>query len=369
MTPPSVLVVGAGIAGPTLAYWSARNGARVTVVEGARSPRSSGNPVDVRGPALPVAEAMGVLPALRARATSVRTLRVLGPSGRTVARVRSSPEPGSLELPRADLAAALHEAARHDAEFVFGDTVTGLHADGAGVDVVFERAAPRRFDLVVGADGLHSTVRRLAFGPEREFVRPTGLLVATLPLGGTAPDPTEVLLHNVPGRLVSVHPGRGEAMAAFIFRHAAGVTAAELRDAAAQRRIVTEAYRGVGWRVPDLLDAVRAAEDLYFDEVSLVDLPGWSRGRITLLGDAASCLSLLGEGSSLAIAGARTLAEALAGHLADPASALRRYEQAHRARVTPKQRAMRRSAALLVPATTLGLTARNLAARLLPTRA
>ncbi|MEV7601181.1 FAD-dependent monooxygenase [Kitasatospora sp. NPDC089797] len=367
MTPPSVLVVGAGIAGPTLAYWSARNGARVTVVERARSPRSSGNPVDVRGPALPVAEAMGVLPALRARATSVRTLRVLGPSGRTVARVRSSPEPGSLELPRADLAAALHEAARHEAEFVFGDTVTGLHADGAGVDVVFERAAPRRFDLVVGADGLHSTVRRLAFGPEREFVRPTGLLVATLPLGGPAPDPTEVLLHNVPGRLVSVHPGRGEAMAAFIFRHP-GVTAADLRDVAAQRRIVTEAYRGVGWRVPDLLDAVRAAEDLYFDEVSLVDLPGWSRGRITLLGDAASCLSLLGEGSSLAIAGAHTLADALAQRPGDPAAALAHYEQTHRARVTPRQRAMRRSAALLVPATTLGLTTRNLAARLLPTR-
>ncbi|MFJ9694410.1 FAD-dependent oxidoreductase [Kitasatospora sp. NPDC101183] len=367
MTSRSVLVVGAGVAGPTLAYWLARHDVRVTVVERSRGPRSSGNPVDVRGPALPVVEAMGALPRLRELATGVRTMRLLGPSGRETARLPMSLQPGAVELPRADLAAALQELARDSAEFVFDDTVTDLHADDGGVDVAFERSAPRRFDLVVGADGLHSTVRRLAFGPEREFVRPTGLLVATVPLGGPAEDPTAAVLHNTPGRLVSLHPARGEAMAAFIFRRADGA-AIDHRDTAAHRRIVIESHQGLGWRVPEFLDRVREAEDLYFDSVSRVDLPSWSRGRICLLGDAASCLSLLGEGSSLAIAGAHTLAEAVASRLGDPAQALRRYEQTHRARVTPKQRALRLSAALLVPSTRFGLATRNLAARLVPAR-
>ncbi|WP_329494308.1 FAD-dependent monooxygenase [Kitasatospora herbaricolor] len=368
MTPRSVLVSGAGVAGPALAYWLARHGFRPTVVEKAANPRSSGNPVDVRGDALPVVEAMGVLPQLHAAATSATSMRLLDASGRSIARL---PLPGNgagaerreVEVPRGDLAAVLHRAARSEAEFLFGDSIAALRQDGHGVDVTFDRAAPRRFDLVVGADGLHSHVRRLAFGPEREFVRPTGILVATLPLGEPADHPHEVHIHNAPGRLVSVHPSRGAALAAFIFRRP-DLTAFDHHDTGLHRRILTESHAGLGWRVPALLDRVASTDELYFDSVSTVDLPSWSRGRVTLLGDAASCVSLLGDGSSLAVAGAHTLAAALAEHPADHAAALARYEAAHRARVTPKQRGIKRSAALLVPATRLGLGARNLAARL-----
>ncbi|MCX5209890.1 FAD-dependent monooxygenase [Kitasatospora sp. NBC_00240] len=368
MTPRSVLISGAGVAGPTLAYWLARQGLRPTVVEKAANPRSSGNPVDVRGAALPVVEAMGVLPHLRAAATSATTMRLLNASGRTIARLplpggRAGGERREVEVPRGDLAAVLRQAARSDTEFLLGDSIAALQQDEHGVDVTFERAAPRRFDLVVGADGLHSQVRRLAFGPERGFVRPTGILVATLPLGEPADHPHEVQLLNAPGRLVSVHPSRGAALAAFIFRRP-DITAFDHHDTGLHRRIVTESHTGLGWRVPGLLDQVANTDELYFDAVSTVDLPAWSRGRITLLGDAASCVSLLGDGSSLAIAGARTLAAALAEHPAAPAAALARYEAEHRARVTPKQRGIKRSAALLVPATRFGLGARNLAARL-----
>jgi 2-polyprenyl-6-methoxyphenol hydroxylase-like FAD-dependent oxidoreductase len=233
------------------------------------------------------------------------------------------------------------------------------------VEVAFDRAAPRRFDLVIGADGLHSVVRGMAFGPERRFVRPTGIHVATMGLGEPVDHPQDVIVHNTPGRLVSIHPSRNEALVAFIFRggSAEGV---DQRDTQQHKRIVAEAYRGVGWRVPQLLARLEGADDLFFDAVSLVDLPGWSRGRIALLGDAASCVSLLGDGSSLAIAGAHTLATALAEQPADLAAALARYETVHRARVVPKQRAINRSAALLVPKTRLGLATRNLAARLWP---
>ncbi|MBE3203685.1 FAD-dependent monooxygenase [Frankia sp. CH37] len=359
-----------GQRGPTLAYWLARQGFRPTVVERSEGLRSSGSPVDIRGPALPVVDAMGLRPSLRAAATETTALRLLAASGRPITRVampsNSAAGRGEIEIPRNELAAVLVAAAREEAEFLFDDTITALAQDEHGVDVTFARAAPRRFDLVIGADGLHSTVRHLVFGPEDEFVRHAGLYVATMPLGAPADDSREVLIHNTPGRLVSIHPNRGRALVAFIFR---GPARADFdhRDVHQHRRLVTEAYAGVGWRVPQLLGRLQETEDLYFDSVSQVRLPTWSHGRVALLGDAASCLSLLGDGSSLAIAGAHTLASELAASPADHTAALRRYQNAHSALVEPRQRRLRLSAALLAPRTRAGITARNLAARLSPT--
>ena len=355
------------MAGPTLAYWLARNGFQPTVVERAQGQRSSGNPVDVRGPALPVAERMGIMSALREVATPVTAMSVLNADGRQVTRVRigtsrSAAGNSEVEVPRGDLADVLYRAARNDAEFLFDDTITALNQDGDGVDVTFDRAAPRRFDLVVGADGLHSAVRRLAFGPERDYVRHRGVYVATMPLGEDVDHPQDVLLYNTPGRLVSIHPSRGKALVAFIFRGPA-IAGFDYRDTEQHKQIVTDAYAGAAWRVPDLLDRLKQTDDLYFDSVSQVRLPNWSRGRIALLGDAASCVSLFGDGSSLAMAGADTLASALAG-AADHNDAFRRYEAAHRELTGPKQRAIRLAAALIVPKTRAGIAVRNLTARL-----
>jgi 2-polyprenyl-6-methoxyphenol hydroxylase-like FAD-dependent oxidoreductase len=355
------LVSGAGIAGPTLAYWLARHGWQVTLVERAGALRSGGNPVDVRGPAVPVAERMGLMPRLRESATHATAMRVFGPSGRTIARLPMPASGGEVEIPRSDLAGILADSVRDDAELLLDDTIIELRQDPGGVDVTFERAAPRRFDLVVGADGLHSTVRRLAFGPESAFVEPVGLYVATMPLGGPAEIPDEVLVFNTPGRLVSIHPSRGEAVAAFIFR-GTGL------DRHAPHQAIADAYLGQGWRVPELLGRLHATADPYFDEVSRVTMPTWTTGRVTLLGDAASCVSLLGDGSTLAMTAAYTLATALADHPGDPATAMRHYEATHRRLVIPKQRQIGRAAGLLVPATNLGLTTRNLGARLMSRR-
>ncbi|GAA4586196.1 FAD-dependent monooxygenase [Planotetraspora phitsanulokensis] len=371
MSPRSVLISGGGIAGPTLAFWLARHGFRPTVVERSQGLRSSGNPVDVRGPALPVAEGMGIMSRLRDVATQATAMRVVDASGRQVARVamrasRSAAGNREVELPRGDLAAALYESARDDAEFLFDDTIVSMRQDEHGVDVIFDHAPPRRFDLVIGADGLHSTVRRLAFGPEAGFVRHMGVYVATMPLDGVVDHPHDVVLFNTPGRLVSVHPSRGQALAAFIFRGPA-IAGFDHRDTEQHRRIVTEAYADAGWRVPELLGRLRKTEDLYFDSVSQVRLPTWAQGRIALLGDAASCVSLFGDGSSLAMAGAHTLAEALA-RTTDHAEAFRRYETGHRTLVGPKQRNIGRAAGLLIPRTRLGIAARNLTARVLMNR-
>ncbi|GIH09599.1 oxidoreductase [Rhizocola hellebori] len=355
------------MAGPTLAYWLTRHGFTPTVVERSTAPRSSGNPVDVRGPALPVAEKMGLLPRLRDAATNVESMSFVDAAGRRIARLpmsatRSGASDQEVEIPRADLAAILYEAARDTAEFVFDDSIAQMRQDEGGVDVTFERSAPRRFDLVIGADGLHSTVRRLAFGRDAEFVRHMGVYVATMPLGAGADNPREVLLYNTPGRLASIHPSRGNALAAFIFR---GPAIADLdhRDTKRHKEIVTAAYSGGGWRLAQLLETLRATDDLYFDSVSKVRLATWSRGRIALLGDAASCVSLLGEGSSLAMAGAFTLAASLGADPGDHSRALRHYEATHRRLVNPRQRGIGVAAGVLIPKTRLGLAVRNLGVR------
>ncbi|KAA9380481.1 monooxygenase [Microbispora cellulosiformans] len=363
----TVLISGAGVGGPTLAYWLARHGFRVTVVERADEVRSSGNPVDVRGPAVEVAERMGVLARLHQAATGTTGLSFVDAAGRRIARMdmRAVQRPGEVEVPRGDLASILYEASRAHAEFLFGDSIATLAQDEHGVDVTFERAGPRRFDLVIGADGLHSVTRRLTFGQESGLVRHMGLYVATTPLGGeeVAGEGRDILMHNAPGKAVAVSPMSAGAF--FLYRSPAE-PGFDHRDTGQHKRMLTAAFADVSWRAPELLERVRTADDLYFDSVSQVRLPQWWKGRVALLGDAASCVSLFGDGSTLAMTGAFTLAEALAAHPGDPGAAFRRYETVHRRLVEPKQRAVGQASALLVPATRGGILARNLATRMWP---
>ncbi|WP_415853221.1 FAD-dependent monooxygenase [Sinomonas sp. G460-2] len=365
----SVLICGAGIAGPTLAYWLARYGFHPTIVERAEDRRSSGNPVDVRGEAAQIASRMGILPGLREAATFATGFAFVTDSGRPIGPLRlGRPRSDEVEVPRNDLAAIISDAARDDTEFLFGDSITALRQDPGGVEVTFRRTAPRRFDLIVGADGLHSSVRTLVFGPEEEFVHHLGLYIATLPLDRPAADPTTILMYNAPGRSLTVHPVRGEAGVGFIFR---GPAIPDLghRDTEAHKRVVLDAYADDSWHppdIPDLLDRLRAVQDLYFDSISRVRLPVWSSGRVALLGDAASCVSLFGDGSSLAMIGAATFAESLAATPNDHAAAFRAYETRHRKASGPRQRGFALAAALLVPATRTGITARNLIAGMLP---
>jgi 2-polyprenyl-6-methoxyphenol hydroxylase-like FAD-dependent oxidoreductase len=268
-----------------------------------------------------------------------------------------------VEVARSDLASTLAGAAMARSEFLFGDSIAALHETSEGVEVTFESGRERRFDLVVGADGQHSCVRRLVFGGDERFVRFLGLYVATVVLDGPSEDPRRVLLHNVPGRSVSVHPAGGTPIAAFIFRSAA-IPGFDHRDREQHKRRLAEAYAGVGWRTPELLARVRETDELYFDAVSQVRLSRWSRGRVVLLGDAASSVSLFGEGSSLAITGARTLADALADLPGDHAAALARYESVHRQRVRPRQRGVGAVSRVLVPGSRAGLAVRDTTARL-----
>jgi 2-polyprenyl-6-methoxyphenol hydroxylase-like FAD-dependent oxidoreductase len=362
----SVLISGAGIAGATLAALLGRAGHQVTVVERDQGVRSSGNPVDVRKGAYQVAEQLGVLARLRDAGTNVRTLIFVDAAGRQVASMRTrQSEDREVEVPRADLSSILVDAGRDAAEFLFDEMINELHPDETGIEVIFDRTAPRRFDLVVGADGIHSGVRRLAFGPETDFVKHLGMYIATANVGVALERDNTVIMHNEPGAAVALHPGTGSALAAFIFRSR---TRIDHRDPTAAERLLKKMYRSTGWRTEELLSAYLAADDVYFDSVSRISIPSWSHGRITLLGDAASCVSLFGDGSSSAMEGAATLAESLTHTPKDIPAALARYESAHRAATRPRQRGVRIASHLLIPRSRLEMTLRDQALRLLDRR-
>jgi 2-polyprenyl-6-methoxyphenol hydroxylase-like FAD-dependent oxidoreductase len=367
----NVLISGAGIAGMTLAYWLTRYGMRVTVVELAAGQRSSGSPIDVRAQAADIAARMGIMARVRDAATNVAGMRFIDARGRLAARVdtirlqRASGRQ-DVEIARGDLAAILQEASRDSAEVLFNDAIRSLGQDSGGVDVTFESTPPRRFDLVVGADGLHSGVRRHVFGPEPEFVRHAGLYVATLPLSRSFDGiDRDITMFNAPRRSATIHPARSSPLAAFIFWRDP-LAGYDHTDVEQHRRLVADTYQGDGWHVPALLEEVQTTDDLYFDSVSRVHIASWAQGRVVLVGDAASCVSLLGDGSSLAMIGAHTLAEALARHNGDHTLAFREYEVQHRRLVQPKQRWMTLGASLLVPRSSTGITMRNTALRLAP---
>ena len=352
----AVLISGAGVAGATLAALLGRAGYRVTVVERDQGTRSSGNPVDVRKGAYQVAEQLGVMSRLQDAATKVRELIFVDDAGRRVASLRTRQSDREVELPRADLSAILVEAGRGVAEFLFDELITELHPDAGGVDVIFDHSAPRRFDLVVGADGLHSGVRRLAFGSEADFAEHLGIYIATATLGIPMERDDTVIMYNEPGKAVALHPGRGSAGAAFMFRSRARI---DHRDPEAARLLLKQTYRNVGWRTQELLSAYLAAEDVYFDSVSRIRMSSWSRGRVTLLGDAASCVSLFGDGSSSAMEGAATLATSLSSSPQDLKAALALYESTHRKVIRPRQRGVVIASHLLIPRSRLGITLRD----------
>ncbi|MEH0842116.1 FAD-dependent monooxygenase [Micromonospora sp. CPCC 205711] len=336
-----VLISGGGIAGSALAWWLRRHGFRPTVVERAPALRDGGYKVDVRGAALTVLDRMGLAGRLRRHDAGMRVARFLDDRGRELATMDAAlfggREGDDLEIMRGDLVRIL-TAATDDVEHRYDDSVTGLTETPGGVDVTFRRAAPRRFDLVIGADGVLSTVRRLAFGPEASYLRPLGhhIAVCTVPAHFGA-DRTE-LMHVTPGRTVGVYrtAGAPDARALFLFRSPAGDH--DHRDPAAGRALLTGAFAGQGWQVPRLLDAAAEAPDLYLDAITQVRMDRWSTGRIALVGDAGYGPSpASGQGTSLALVGAYVLAAELARAAGDPAAGLAGYERRMRPFVAANQ--------------------------------
>jgi 2-polyprenyl-6-methoxyphenol hydroxylase-like FAD-dependent oxidoreductase len=355
-----VLVSGAGIAGPALAYWLSEYGAEVTVVEIAPALRKSGFAVDFRGPThLGVLEKMGVLDELRRIQTHGGAMSTVAEDGREIFRLPEAFAGGDVEVLRRDLSRVIYERGADRAEYLFGDSITGLRQTSAGVHVDFGQAASRTFDLVVGADGLHSAVRGLAFGAESGYVRHLGYYLAGWDLPNdlhAGPTPQQ---YNVPGRMASVRADQrdpGRALALLIF--AAPRLDFGWRDLEQQKTIVTDAFDGMRWHVPHLLGTLRDASELYFDAICRVRVPRWSAGRVALLGDAAFGVTLGGMGAGTSVVGAYVLAGELAASDGDHVAGFAAYEQRMRPFAARWQRGAN-PGQFLAPSTATRLRLRN----------
>ncbi|MEV6977677.1 FAD-dependent monooxygenase [Kitasatospora sp. NPDC093806] len=364
---PKILVSGAGIAGTALAHWLHRHGADVTVVEKADSVRPGGYPIDIRGTAVEVVDRMGLLPRLRPVHVDTRRISFLDPDGRPIAALSPEAVAGGdarrdLEVARGDLTGALYETVCDSVEFRFGDSVAALDEHARGIDVTFRGGDRRTFDLVVGADGIHSHTRGLAIGPEAPHHRDLGYRFAGFALPNHRGLDREAVIWNAPGRAAVLYAAGPAPERVHGLLVLTGDDPAP-RDEESQRALVAARFAGDGWEVPRLLDALRGAEDLFFDTVGQIRLPRWSRGRVALVGDAAYAPSFFsGQGTSLALVGAYVLAGELAAGR-DHAAAFAGYEARLREFVELNQALADGGAAGLVPRTAEELAGRNAALR------
>ncbi len=360
-----IAISGAGVAGSALAHWLHRTGHRPTLIEQAPSFRAGGYMIDFWGVGYQAARRMGIEQQVRAAGYQVRSVRSVGPRGEVKADLgvdafRRMIGEDFTSLPRGDLAAAVYRTVRDDVETVFGDTIAAIDEHDEGVRLTFANAAPRDFDLLIGADGLHSTVRGLVFGSEDRFEHYLGCHVAACVVDGYRPrDDLVYVTYNRPGRQVARFALRGDrTMFLFVFRadrDSAGASPMEQ---------LHRQFGDTGWECPQILEAAANADDLYFDVVSQIRMPQWSRGRVSLIGDAAACISLLGgEGTGLAMAEAYVLAGELRRAGADHRHAFERYEQRLRPLIESKQAGAVRFIGFFTARTRFGLWFRNVAMR------
>lgn len=323
----SVLVSGASIAGPALAYWLARYGFDVTVVERAPSLRPGGQAVDFKGVVhRTVLERMGVYEEICRRSTGATDMVLVDACGRERARISGDFTGGDVEILRGDLAAILYEAGARHCTYRFGDSISALRETAGGVDVEFENGPAERFDLVLGADGIHSRVRRLAFGPEKQFVRHRGYYYAIAgepPHRGQSEGPRrrESYAHNDAGRLAV--GGGPKAQQMYLF----AAPEIQFANEADKRRVLIEKFAGMGWQVPEMLAELPELGDFYLDALARVRMPSYVSGRVALVGDSAYGNTLAGFGTGLAVVGAYVLAGELAAAAGDHTVAFARYDR------------------------------------------
>ena len=366
----SVLVSGAGIAGPTLAYWLSRRGFTPTLIERAPLFREGGYMIDFWGVGFDVADRMGLVPFLRQVGYNFDRIKFVDENDRVRSEfgghvLREALGERFISLQRGDLAKAIFNTVAENIEVIFDDSVVALCESSSAVEVRFEKSGCRRFDLVAGCDGLHSTVRKLAFGPEAQFEKYLGFYAASFVIDDyPRREELTYLSYSAPGRQISRYALR-ENRSAFLIVFARDHPFPRPPHGDKAKAIVREMFAHDAWiEIPKILEQMEHCDEFYFDSVSQIRMPGWSQGRTVLVGDAAHCPSLLaGEGAALAMAGAYILAGELQRASGDCSDAFAAYEQQYREFIDRKQRSAESLAASFAPSSRWGLWLRDFVLR------
>jgi 2-polyprenyl-6-methoxyphenol hydroxylase-like FAD-dependent oxidoreductase len=338
-----VLITGASIAGPALAHWLHRRGAEVTVVERAPELRPGGQAVDARGVAKEVIRRMGLDAAVRAARTVTAGAYSVDADGNVLETYSADDDGGDgfiaeIEILRGDLSRVLYDDTRDGVEYVFGDRIAELTQDTDGVDVAFAGGDRRRFDLVIGADGLQSSLRAMVFGPRERFVRHLGHVLAFYSVPNEFGLDRWLIEYQENGRSAGLRPIHAATEAMAMFSFPAADLDVDHRDVAAQKRLLRERMAGYGWWTPRILEHLDDTPDFYLDQVAQVVMDRWSSGRVGLLGDAAfSSSPMSGQGTGLALVGAYLLAGELAAAGWDPQAGFAGYERRMRPFVEANQ--------------------------------
>jgi 2-polyprenyl-6-methoxyphenol hydroxylase-like FAD-dependent oxidoreductase len=333
----NVLISGAGVAGLALAYWLDRGGLTVTLVERSPAFRRGGQAVDIRGVALDVVNAMGLLDDVRALRTRLKGMSMLDADGNEVHRTEERTfsagrlDSEDIEIFRDDLCELLMGAMSERVRIVYDDSIAAIDDQGDGVGVTFATGLNRKFDLLIGADGVYSNVRKQCFATEASLVFPLGVVLALFSTPNLIDLTDWQLGHRQGGVGYVIYPSLDKSELRIGVGFAAPESAVSRNDMDAQKRIVATQCAHLKGAFPQFIDAMRATEPFYCNELAQIRMPSWSKGRVVLAGDAAHCASpFSGQGTSLALVGAFVLVRELIRHWDNPTQAFAAYE--HRMR-------------------------------------
>lgn len=365
MNNKKILISGAGIAGTALAFWLRRFGFEPTVVEIAPGLREGGYAIDFWGAGFEVSDRMGIVPDLRKADLCISEVAFVNErndrkGAMNYKELKSMMNGRAFTLLRSDLARVIYNRLPADTEIIFGDTISSIAQREDGVSVTLSSGSSRNFDLVIGADGLHSKVRDLVFGSEAQFEKYYGYYTSSFTVKHNFSIGREFLTYNVPCKQTAIYTIDDDTSAAFFIFASRDKLSYGHHDTEAQKQLLRKEFENAGWKCAEILARVDEAPDFYFDVVSQIQMSSWSNGRVSLVGDACDCPSLLsGQGSTLAIVGAYILAGELKEAGGDYKTAFAAYERIFKPFLDDKQRVAQNFAKSLVPKSKLGIWARN----------
>ncbi|WP_159467461.1 FAD-dependent monooxygenase [Dyadobacter sp. 3J3] len=326
----TVLVSGASIAGLSTAYWMTKIGYKVSVVEMATEPRVNGGAIDIKGTTIYIVKRMGIFEQLKANRLNVERVEFKNAEDITEGSISLINEGAELsdveiEIERDKFVTIMFDELKNNVEFIFNDRITNLNETKDDIKVTFKNGKPRKFDLVLGCDGIHSGVRNIHFGHETEYSHFLEAYFSITIVDKLLVKQKTMQMYNVPGKGIMLNAYKNKTDIIFCFLSEKEIPY-DYRNADQQKQIIIEQFAGQSWRTNELLQELEHSGNFYFDKFCQIKMPSWTKGRVALVGDAGYCASAAaGMGASLSIEGAAALADALQKHNGDFELAFQEY--------------------------------------------